>query len=77
MYSVHRGVYLLYEVPGVRAEGGWGTLEALDPLYGVVYGEQQLEHRVTCTRVTVSLRRLAAVASTTHYLTYLIRRLNM
>ena len=42
-------VYLLYEVPGVRAEGGRGTLEALDPLYGVVYGEQQLEHGVTCT----------------------------
>ena len=52
MYSVHRGVYLLYEVPGVRAEGGWGTLEALDPLYGVVYGEQQLEHGVTYTSHT-------------------------
>ena len=40
--------YLLYQVPGVRTESRRGTLEALNPLYGVVNGEKELEHGVTC-----------------------------
>ena len=40
-------LYLLDEVPGVSTEWRGRTLEALDPLYGVVYGEEELEHGIS------------------------------
>ena len=40
-------LYLLDQVPGVSTEWRGRTLEALDPLYGVVNGEEELEHGIS------------------------------
>ena len=42
-----KSLYLLDQVPGVSTEWRGRTLEALDPLYGVVNGEEELEHGIS------------------------------
>ena len=53
MGDLQCSLYLLDQVPGVSTEWRGRTLEALDPLYGVVNGEQELEHGITYQILTV------------------------
>ena len=49
--------YLLHQISGVGTESRRGTLEALNPLYGVVNGEKELEHGITCQTEKLFIHR--------------------